>query len=166
MSDEQASEPGNDTLSLTTEIVSAYVSHHHLAAAELPMLITSVRTSLSNLGQPEVLVSEKPQPAVPVRKSIAPEYLVCLEDGRKVKMLKRYLQTRYNLTPAAYRQKWGLPSDYPMVAPAYAERRSALAKEIGLGRKRASPPAPAPALELEPAPEPAKRRVGGRRKTA
>jgi predicted transcriptional regulator len=120
--------------SLTSDIVSAHVSNNDVPVAEVSALITGVYRALSSLGaQPEV--EEKREPAVSVRASIKPDYLVCLEDGRKLKMLKRHLMTQYNLTPDEYRQRWNLPADYPMVAPSYAERRRVLAKEIGLGRK-------------------------------
>ena len=154
--------PSNN-LALTTEIVAAYVANHAIAPADLPALITGVFRSLGEAGRVEEVAPERPEPAVPIKKSVGQDFIVCLEDGKKLKMLRRYLQTRFNLTPAEYRQRWGLPSDYPMAAPAYAERRSALAKEIGLGRKPAARPEPVP----EPAPEPAQqRRVGGRRKAA
>ena len=132
--DEDNSHP--ELLSLTTEIVAAYAGSHTLATSELPALIGSVFEALRTAGTVE---AEKPAealvPAVPIRKSVTPEFIVCLEDGKKLKMLKRHLATRYNLTPDEYRQRWGLPNDYPMVAPAYAAQRSELAKSIGLGRK-------------------------------
>ena len=120
---------------LTADIVSAHVSNNSVATAELPSLIQSVFSSLSGLGDVPVAVEEKPAPAVPVRSSIKPDYIVCLEDGKKLKMLKRHLMTHYNMSPEDYRAKWGLPADYPMVAPNYAEQRRSLAVKIGLGRK-------------------------------
>jgi predicted transcriptional regulator len=120
---------------LTADIVSAHVSNNSVATAELPSLIQSVFSSLSGLGDVPVAVEEKPAPAVPVRSSIKPDYIVCLEDGKKLKMLKRHLMTHYNMSPEDYRAKWGLPADYPMVAPNYAEQRRSLAKQIGLGTK-------------------------------
>jgi predicted transcriptional regulator len=123
-------------LSLAAQIVCAYVTNNTVPAQDLPTLIQSIYTTLSVIDSPVVEV-EKPQPAVPVKKSVFPDHIVCLEDGKKMKMLKRHLQTHYGLTPEQYREKWGLPRDYPMVAPNYAEKRSALAKSIGLGRKPA-----------------------------
>lgn len=126
---------GADLLGLTAEIVSAHVSNNSVSVNDLPALITEVHRTLSGLGgapQPRV-EAEKPTPAVPVKKSITPDYLVCLEDGKKMKMLKRHLQTSYGMSPEQYREKWGLAPDYPMVAPNYAQHRSSLAKKIGLG---------------------------------
>jgi len=125
-------------LDLAAQIVSAHVAHNDVAAADLPSLIQSV---YATLAQPEgqAQVPERREPAVPVRNSVFPDHIVCLEDGKKLKMLKRHLQTSYGLTPAGYRARWGLPPNYPMVAPDYAERRSALAKSYGLGRKRTGP---------------------------
>ncbi len=127
-------ESKNDTSSLesVSKIVSAYVSNNSLPSDELPDLITTVHEALQN---PDQVASSPPEPAVPIKKSIRPNYVVCLEDGIKLKMLKRHLRTSYNMSPAEYRQKWGLSSDYPMVAPKYSARRSELAKIIGLGRK-------------------------------
>jgi predicted transcriptional regulator len=124
----------DELLRMTAEVVAAYVRNNSVATSQLADVIGSVYGSFRSLeGKSDP--SEKPvKPAVPVRKSIMPEYLVCLEDGKKLKMLKRHLRSTYNLTPDAYRQKWGLPPDYPMVAPNYAEARSAFAKKIGLGR--------------------------------
>lgn len=149
---------------LTTKIVVSFVGNTVVAIGDLPAVITSVFAALHSVDQeeaeppPEVL-----QPAVPIKKSIREDYLICLEDGRKVKMLKRYLATRYNLTPEQYRQRWGLSKTYPMVAPAYAAQRSELAKQIGLGRKPAAA-APAPAPARKPAASEPRRRVGGRKK--
>lgn len=122
-------------LNHVADIVSAYLSNNPIAAAELPRLMRIVHESLEALGQQPVAVAEPLIPAVPIRKSITPDYLVCLEDGRKMKSLKRHLMTSFNLTPDDYRAKWGLPKDYPMVAPNYAAVRSRMAKQIGLGRK-------------------------------
>ena len=127
----------NELLELTTEIVSAHVSNNTLPVNELPQLIQDVYRTLSAVGG-TVMPSEKPQPAVPVKKSVTPDYIICLEDGKKLKMLKRHLKTAYNLTPDDYRERWGLPRDYPMVAPNYAKHRSSLAKKIGLGTKSRS----------------------------
>ncbi|MGH7076147.1 MAG: MucR family transcriptional regulator [Stellaceae bacterium] len=123
-----------DLLALTSDIVSAHVSNNSVDVAELPQLINQVYESLSNIGKVPI-VAPRPEPAVPVRRSVHPEYIVCLEDGKKLKMLKRHLMTAYKLTPEAYRERWGLPQDYPMVAPNYARQRSRLAKEIGLGTR-------------------------------
>jgi len=120
---------------MTTDVVAAYVSNNTLATAQLSEIIGAVFQSLKALeGQGSEAKSEPLKPAVPIRKSITPDFLVCLEDGKKLKMLKRHLRSTYNMTPDGYRQKWGLPADYPMVAPNYAEQRSAFAKKIGLGR--------------------------------
>lgn len=127
--------PSNALLSLTTEIVAAHVSNNSVALSDLPMLIEQVYKSLSNVGTEPVVMEERPQPAVPVKKSVTPDYIVCLEDGKKLKMLKRHLKTAYNMTPEEYRERWGLPADYPMVAPNYARQRSSLAKQIGLGTR-------------------------------
>ncbi len=138
----------------TAEIVAAYVSRNSVPMAELPNLIRSIHASLASLGAPPA--AETPAaplvPAVPIRKSVTDEYIVSLEDGRKFKSLKRYLATSHGMTPAEYRAKWGLPPDYPMVAPAYAAKRSALAKTIGLGRKAAEVAEPAPTAEPTSAP--------------
>ena len=126
----------NELLSLTTEIVASHVSNNTVAVSDLPQVIKLVYTTLAAQGveeekeQPEKLV-----PAVPIKKSVQPEFIVCLEDGKKLKMLKRHLKTRYGMSPDDYRARWGLAEDYPMVAPQYAEQRSTLAKKIGLGTK-------------------------------
>lgn len=123
-------------IELSADIVSAYVSHNALSAGDLPKLIATVHSTLTGLGgivEAEVVVELRP--AVPIKKSITPEYLICLEDGKKFKSLKRHLRTEYDMSPEEYRSKWGLPVDYPMVAPTYSEARSRLAKTIGLGRK-------------------------------
>ena len=124
-----------DILALTTEIVSAYLSNNATAAGEIPGLIEQVFRTLSNVNADTGLMGDRPQPAVPIKKSVTPDYIVCLEDGKKLKMLKRHLKTAYNMTPEQYRERWGLPSDYPMVAPNYAKQRSKLAKDIGLGTR-------------------------------
>lgn len=120
---------------MTSEIVSAHVSGNTVSVDAIPSLISSVYASLSGLGSTVDVPEERPEPAVSVRASVKPDYLVCLEDGKKLKMLKRHLMTHYNMTPEQYRERWGLPADYPMVAPNYAEKRRDLAKKIGLGRK-------------------------------
>lgn len=122
-------------LAFTADIVSAHVSSNSVSAKDLPELITSVFSSLKNLDKPVEAEPVKPEPAVSIRSSIKPSYIVCLEDGKKLKMLKRHLMTHYKMTPEDYRAKWGLPDSYPMVAPDYAEQRRTLAKNIGLGRK-------------------------------
>lgn len=128
----------NETLiTLTADIVSAHVSNNSVAVSDLPSLISNVHNALAGLNSPQIVPEEKPVPAVSIRSSIKPDYIVCLEDGKKLKMLKRHLMTHYNMTPDDYRAKWNLPADYPMVAPNYAQQRRALAKKIGLGTKRA-----------------------------
>jgi predicted transcriptional regulator len=115
--------------------VAAYVSKNPLPAQQIPEVISTVYSSLTGLNSaPKLAAAEPPKPAVPIRKSVTPEYIVCLEDGKKLKMLKRHLRSTYNMTPDEYRAKWGLPADYPMVAPNYAAQRSDFAKKIGLGR--------------------------------
>jgi predicted transcriptional regulator len=123
-----------DVLGLTAQIVSAHVSNNSVTPDALPALIQDVYRTLSGVGKDPVQ-PDKPQPAVPVKKSVFPDHIVCLEDGKKLKMLKRHLKTAYNMTPEQYRERWGLPPDYPMVAPNYARHRSSLAKKIGLGTK-------------------------------
>ena len=122
-------------ITLTSDIVAAHVSNNDVAVGDVPSLITNVYAALANLGEAPVVEEAKPQPAVAVRNSVKPDYIVCLEDGKKLKMLKRYLRTNYDMSPEEYRARWGLPADYPMVAPNYAEKRRDLAKKIGLGRK-------------------------------
>jgi predicted transcriptional regulator len=136
MAEPSASKMAEDELlRMTAEVVSAYVSNNTLATGQLADVIQAVYNSLRGLeGQVVEPPAEPLKPAVPIRKSVTSEYLVCLEDGKKLKMLKRHLRSTYNLTPDEYRAKWGLPPDYPMVAPNYAAQRSAFAKEIGLGR--------------------------------
>lgn len=124
-------------IELAADVVAAYVSNNSLPLSELPGLITEVHVALGRVaGRGADAPAEAQKPAVPVKKSLTPDYLVCLEDGRKFKSLKRHLRARYGLTPEAYREKWGLPLDYPMVAPNYAKARSDLARETGLGQQR------------------------------
>ncbi len=142
-------ERADDVLGLTAQIVSAHVRHNSLTADALPQLIQDVYRALVNVGQ-QPAQAEVPTPAVPVKQSIRQDRIVCLEDGKSFSMLKRHLMTDHKLTPQQYREKWGLPRDYPMVAPNYAQTRSTLAKKIGLGRKAGRPA----------------KRAGGRRKRA
>ncbi len=137
MSEEARTEASaGDLLRMTADIVSAYVSRNQLPAVRIQEVIRAVHGSLDAVQRPLNRAPEPaPKPAVPIRRSVTPDYIVCLEDGKKLKMLKRYLRTNFNMTPEEYRAKWGLRSDYPMVAPSYAEQRSAFAKKIGLGRK-------------------------------
>ena len=125
----------NDLLALTTEIVAAHVSNNTVALGDLPQLINQIYNSLANIGTAPAAPVARPQPAVSIKKSVQPDYIVCLEDGKKLKMLKRHLKTAYNMSPEAYRERWNLSPDYPMVAPNYALQRSRLAKEIGLGTR-------------------------------
>jgi len=130
-----AEHPANNTvLGLTAQIVSAHVANNSVSVDALPGLIQEVYRTLSGVDKDPAPV-ERPQPAVPVKKSVFPDYIVCLEDGKQLKMLKRHLKTSYNMTPEQYRERWGLAADYPMVAPSYAKHRSSLAKKIGLGTK-------------------------------
>ncbi|MDP6066497.1 MAG: MucR family transcriptional regulator [Alphaproteobacteria bacterium] len=125
-----------ELLALTTDIVASHVANNSVNVADLPGLIQQVFGALSELGNPSQAPAAKPKPAVNIKRSVMPDYIVCLEDGVKLKMLKRHLQTRYGMTPDEYRERWALAADYPMVAPNYAAQRSALAKKIGLGTKR------------------------------
>ena len=126
-----------EVLKMAVEIVSAYVSNNDVSAAQVPDLINTIYSSLNTLnGSASINGTESPKPAVSIRRSITPDYIICLEDGKKLKMLKRHLRASYGITPDEYRTKWGLPPDYPMVAPNYAEQRSNFAKKIGLGRKK------------------------------
>ena len=126
----------DDILRMAVDVVAAYVSKNALPAGQIPDVIQTVYSSLSQIDVPAAEVkAEAPRPAVPVKKSVTPDYIICLEDGKKLKMLKRHLRTTYDMTPEEYRGKWGLPADYPMVAPNYAAQRSDFAKKIGLGRK-------------------------------
>jgi predicted transcriptional regulator len=145
-----------DYLALAAQIVSAHIGHNATPAIELPALIQSVHAALAALGNAAPAEAPRAEPAVPIKKSVFPDYIVCLEDGKKLKLLKQYLRRAYGMTPDQYRAKWGLPASYPVVAPHYAEHRSALAKSIGLGRKpgqRASEPG----AEAVP---PAKKKMG------
>jgi predicted transcriptional regulator len=130
-------ETTDDTLlTLTADIVAAHVSNNSVAVNDLPTLIQNVHSALTGIAGSNAAAEPKPEPKVSIRSSIKPDYIVCLEDGKRLKMLKRHLMTHYNMTPDQYRQKWGLSADYPMVAPNYAEQRRTLAKSIGLGTKR------------------------------
>ena len=125
----------SELLELTTEIVAAHAGNNTVAVSDLPQLIQDVYRTLLDIGQTQS-APERPKPAVAVKKSVHPDFIICLEDGKKLKMLKRHLKTAYDMTPEEYRERWGLPADYPMVAPNYAKHRSSLAKKIGLGTKR------------------------------
>jgi predicted transcriptional regulator len=125
----------NELLVLTTEIVSSHVANNTVSVADLPHLIQQVYGTLAGIGGAPASMGARPQPAVAIKKSVTPDFIICLEDGRKLKMLKRHLKTAYNMTPEDYRERWQLPPDYPMVAPNYAKQRSSLAKKIGLGTK-------------------------------
>tara|TARA_R110000803_G_scaffold25951_1_gene61851 strand:+ start:704 stop:1108 length:405 start_codon:yes stop_codon:yes gene_type:complete len=127
-----------DVLKMATGIISAFVANNAVPAADLPDLIRTVHATIIDLSKDDAPKAATPEPAVSIAKSITPDYLVCLEDGRKLKMLKRYLRSRYDMTPEEYRTRWNLPADYPMVAPNYAKLRSQHAKDIGLGKKKSS----------------------------
>ena len=128
--------PDEEVLRMTSEVVAAYLSNNMLPSTQIPEVIKTVHASLRELSDASSEAEkEAPKPAVPIRRSVTPDFIVCLEDGKKLKMLKRHLRTTYNMTPDEYRAKWGLPPDYPMVAPNYAKQRSEFAKRIGLGRK-------------------------------
>jgi predicted transcriptional regulator len=132
----EATTSRQDLVSLTADIISAYVSNNRVSVSDVTALISEVHRSLKDIGNgSKATIAESLVPAVPIKKSIQPDFITCLEDGKKFKSLKRHLRTAYNLTPAEYRTKWNLPHDYPMVAPNYAEKRSSLAKSMGLGRK-------------------------------
>jgi predicted transcriptional regulator len=147
----EATDRSTDLLALTADIITAHAANNRISIAELPALIQAVHSSLASLGSAPPVVAEDLTPAVSIRSSIKPDYIVCLEDGKKLKMLKRHLRTSYQMTPDQYRAKWKLPADYPMVAPNYAERRRSLALKIGLGRKGAAEPASD--VSVAPAPE-------------
>jgi predicted transcriptional regulator len=132
----ESSQAHAELLALTADIVSSHFANNTVAVADVPNIIQNVYATLAGLGSPVEAVVARQEPAVSIRSSIKPDYIVCLEDGKKLKMLKRHLMTRYGMTPDDYRTKWGLPADYPMVAPNYAEQRRTLAKSIGLGTKR------------------------------
>ena len=143
--DNETSIDRNELLALTAEIVSAYVGNNALDTSTVPGMIGAVFAKLTELSTDEKPLPETLTPAVPIKRSVTDDYIVCLEDGKKLKMLKRHLMTAYGMTPEAYRARWGLKPDYPMVAPTYAAKRQELAKKIGLGRKpRAPEPAAAP----------------------
>ena len=154
----------DETRRLTAQIVSAHVAHNNVAQTDLPALIAQVYSALTGLGQAaEPEAPSRPEPAVSIRKSVTPEFLICLEDGKKLKMLKRHLSSAYGMTPDQYRERWGLPADYPMVAPAYAQQRSTLAKAIGLGTRRSAPvSAPAPAVKAPRTRKPAVAKAAAR----
>jgi predicted transcriptional regulator len=134
---ETPTNPSDTLISLTADIVAAHVSNNSVALNDLPALIQNVHVALTGLsGRGQEVEAKRPEPAVSIRSSVKPDYIVCLEDGKKLKMLKRHLMTHYSMTPDQYRQKWGLGADYPMVAPNYAEQRRTLAKSIGLGTAR------------------------------
>jgi predicted transcriptional regulator len=143
MAEDQSIDRG-ELLALTAEIVAAHVGNNTVASAEVAALIQSVFDTLSGLGSEEPAVSVELTPAVPIQRSVTDDHIVCLEDGKKLKMLKRHLLTDHGLTPQAYRAKWGLKPDYPMVAPNYAQKRQELARKIGLGRRPRVDPQPAP----------------------
>jgi predicted transcriptional regulator len=123
-----------ELLELTSNIAAAHVSNNQMSVDEIPALIQKIYRTLSTVQADNEGLNERPQPAVPIKKSVLPDHIICLEDGKKLKMLKRHLQTAYGMSPEDYRERWGLPADYPMVAPNYAKERSRLAKEIGLGK--------------------------------
>lgn len=156
MSDASATASNETLVTLTADIVSAHVSNNNITQAELPELIGSVFAALSGLEAPAEPAPVRQKPAVSIRTSVKPDYIICLEDGKKLKMLKRYLRTNFDMSPDEYRRKWGLPSDYPMVAPDYSEKRRKLAHMIGLGRKAADEDLvpPEPVIEEAPTPVP------------
>lgn len=133
--DQVAMDMKETLITLTSDIVAAHVSNNNVNVDEVPTLISNIYSALAGLGEPQTQEETPPEPAVSVRASVKPDYLVCLEDGKKLKMLKRYLRTNYDMSPEEYRERWNLPADYPMVAPNYAEKRRELAKKIGLGRQ-------------------------------
>lgn len=143
-------QPDEMLLTLTSDIVAAHVGNNSVAVVDMPELIKSVYASLTGLGAEQPPVEEELVPAVSIRSSVKPDYIVCLEDGKKLKMLTRHLRSQYNLTPDQYRARWKLPADYPMTAPGYSERRRELAKSIGLGRKRAKAEVAVPAAPAAP----------------
>ena len=156
---------GPDYTTFTADVVSAYVAHNSVRAADLPDLISSVHGALQGLSAPQQAEPEKREPPVSIKKSITPDFLISLEDGRRYKTLRRHLNGR-GLTPEQYREKWGLQRDYPMVAPNYAKQRSELAKALGLGQLRRSRAGSEPAAQAESTPEPAKGARGRRKRTA
>lgn len=159
MTDEAATNR-NEVLALTVEIVSAYAGNNDIDPAAIPELISTVFAKMNQLATDEAPVPETLNPAVPIKRSVTDDYIVCLEDGKKLKMLKRHLFTSYGMTPEEYRARWGLRADYPMVAPSYAAKRKELALKIGLGRKaRVQEPEPAPAPAAPAKPRRAKKEV-------
>tara|TARA_R110000868_G_scaffold29889_9_gene111053 strand:- start:16385 stop:16831 length:447 start_codon:yes stop_codon:yes gene_type:complete len=134
--EEKTPSENREMLQMAVDIVSAYVGNNSIPTTQVPDVISTVFASLNALAETGISAAETLRPAVPVRRSITPDYLICLEDGKKLKMLKRHLRAVYGLSPEEYRTKWGLPADYPMVAPNYAKQRSNFAKQIGLGRKK------------------------------
>jgi predicted transcriptional regulator len=133
--DDTTGNEADESLRMTADIVASFVANNKITPDQLPDLIRAVHKTVGSLtGNQEAKILEKPKPATPINKSINHDYIICLEDGKKLKMLKRYLRSTYNMSPEEYRKRWGLPADYPMVAPAYAARRSEFAKRIGLGR--------------------------------
>jgi predicted transcriptional regulator len=152
-----------DLTALTAKITAAYVANNAVAVSDIPALIYSVRSALERLGKEPDPVVQDLKPAVPIRRSVTPDYIVCLEDGKKLKMLKRHLRTTYDMSPEQYRTKWGLPREYPMVAPNYTQTRSAMAKSLGLGRIRGGRAASSQPAETAQVPEP---KAKGRRRRA
>ena len=135
MTDENIQQVDNEELlRMTTDIVASFLTHNSVPSENVPDLIKSVHGTMKEISGGEAKPESKPKPAVPISKSVTDDYIICLEDGKKLKMLKRYLRSQYGMSPEEYRRKWGLPADYPMVAPSYSRRRSDFAKEIGLGR--------------------------------
>lgn len=126
-------EEHSEVLVLTADIVAAHLSNNQMPADEIPGLIKQIYKTLAAVSSDADFLADRPQPAVPIKRSVTPDHIICLEDGKKLKMLKRHLKTAYDMSPAEYRERWGLPADYPMVAPNYAKQRSQLAKDIGLG---------------------------------
>jgi len=126
-------EEHSEVLVLTADIVAAHLSNNQMPADEIPGLIKQIYKTLASVSSDADFLADRPQPAVPIKRSVTPDHIICLEDGKKLKMLKRHLKTAYDMSPAEYRERWGLPADYPMVAPNYAKQRSQLAKDIGLG---------------------------------
>ncbi|MEP9378486.1 MucR family transcriptional regulator [Aquabacter sp. CN5-332] len=151
MADELKPVNGPDYLGLAADVVSAFVMNNSVAPSDLPALINNVHAALTGLSKGSEPLAEPQQPAVAIRKSVTPDYIICLEDGKKFKSLKRHLRTTYDMTPEAYRAKWNLPADYPMVAPSYAAARSELAKQMGLGQQRRK------AVEAKPVKAPSRR---------
>ncbi len=134
---------------ITAKVVAAFVGNNQVPAAEIPAVINTVFSAFRDIGKPADVPAEPLKPAVSIRKSVTPDYVICLEDGKKLKMLRRHLRSTYDMSPEEYRAKWGLPPDYPMVAPNYAAERSAMAVKIGLGRKRVAEPVAKPVAKPE-----------------